>query len=76
MSNFIVSDIGENALTCELCKGCKVLSVKEFDKEGHILDSWWRCLKCKKDYGCQVKFYKNSDNLTKIQLEVNWRKTN
>lgn len=74
MNEIIISNLNENSLRCDLCKGLSTLYVKEIDSENKIVDAWFRCLVCKKDYGAKLHFYKLPDGTIKIKTEIIWKR--
>lgn len=70
----IASDLKENSLACDLCKSRKTLYIKELDDDDIMVDAWWRCLNCKKEYGAKLNFYKTQDGEMKIKTEISWKR--
>lgn len=74
MSKVFVIDLKGNSLKCSLCGSLDTRNIKEYDEEDRIIDSWWRCLSCKKDYGAENQFYKLPDGTMKIKVNILWKK--
>lgn len=68
-----ISNLKENSIGCELCKGRNTLHVRECIDDV-LKEAWFRCLDCKKDYGCKLHFSKKQDGSFTVNTEIIWTK--
>ncbi len=73
MRELKVSNLKQNSLKCDLCGSLETRHVAEYE-DGRIVEAWWRCLSCKKEYGSKLHFFKRTDGTFGIETEILWKK--